>query len=149
MLEAGGEGLILKHLKKPYIQGRRYKHTWIKLKRHAAYDAVVTGYKAGEGKYKGTIGALAISQYLNGALVDVGFVSGMSDAVRAKMAKMLGYGVTFQPKPKDVIAVGKSKWFVIEFTSQEQEEKSHKYRHGRFERIRTDKRFDECLVGAK
>lgn len=147
VLEKGGEGLMLKNMHKPYLQKKRYAHTWIKMKRLATYDAIVTGYKAGTRKYTGTVGALRISQYCDGKLIPVGFIGGMTDALRHKFAKMLEFDKSVEPK--QVVKVDKKLWFIVEFQSQEPEEKSHKYRHGRFERIRTDKRKDECLFGEK
>jgi ATP-dependent DNA ligase len=131
----------------PYVQGSKKASTWIKLKRLGTYDAVVTGYKSGDGKYKGTIGALAISQYLDGKLIDVGFVSGMTDAMRASFARRLCYDKSLPPKK--VVTVIPTRWFAIEFLSQEPEKATHKYRHGRFNQLRPDKALKDCLFDQK
>lgn len=146
-LKKGGEGLILKNQNMPYVQGSKKASTWIKLKRLGTYDAVVTGYKTGDGKYKGTVGALAISQYLDGKIIQVGFVSGMTDTARAAFATRLHYDTSLPPKK--VQTVIPTRWFAIEFLSQEPEKSTHRYRHGRFNQLRPDKTFKDCLFGAK
>lgn len=76
ILEKGGEGGVLKHL------GSRYGLNWVKIKKRFDFSTVVTGYKPGKGKYADTLGAISVSVYQNGALVEVGHCSGMTDAVR-------------------------------------------------------------------
>jgi DNA ligase-1 len=52
----GYEGSMVKDYSKPWIGMRT--HTWMKLKPEETYDVVITGVKAGKGKYEGSLGAL-------------------------------------------------------------------------------------------
>lgn len=76
MLAAGLEGTVLKSLN----QG--YGKDWVKCKRVADFSVIISGFKAGKGKYEGSLGAVAVSVYHEGKLVEVGFASGMTDAER-------------------------------------------------------------------
>lgn len=104
IVEAGGEGVILKNIFAAYGESG----SWVKVKREATLDVVVTGFtdaKFGKtGKYHGQIGAVKVSVYLrDGTLVEVGQVSGMDDSTRIAMT------------------ANQSKWIgtVIEITAQE------------------------------
>jgi len=55
---------------------------WWKVKPQKTIDCIVTGFKDGNGKYLGGVGALKVSAYINGRLVEIANVSGMSDDVR-------------------------------------------------------------------
>ncbi len=55
---------------------------WWKVKPVRELDAVVTGFKDGEGKYLGAVGSLLVSVYVENELVEIAKVSGMTDAVR-------------------------------------------------------------------
>jgi len=55
---------------------------WWKAKPQRTIDCIVTGFKDGNGKYLGGVGALKVSAYINGRLTEVANVSGMSDDVR-------------------------------------------------------------------
>lgn len=57
--DAGGEGCILK--KKSATYGAT--HAWLKVKREETFDAFVTGYEKGNGKYSDTVGYLRCSVY--------------------------------------------------------------------------------------
>jgi bifunctional non-homologous end joining protein LigD len=76
ILAAGGEGTVLKNLNSPYGLN------WVKCKRVADFSVVISGYKPGQGKYEGSLGAVAVSVYKDGALLEVGFASGMTDPER-------------------------------------------------------------------
>jgi bifunctional non-homologous end joining protein LigD len=76
ILAAGGEGTVLKNLNSPYGVN------WVKNKRVADFSVIISGYKDGQGKYAGSLGAVAVSVYQDGILVEVGFASGMTDAER-------------------------------------------------------------------
>src|SRR5690606_36916126 len=54
----------------------------LKVKVEHTLDAVIIGFKPGEGKYADTIGAIEFAQYRNGVLEPRGFCSGMDDATR-------------------------------------------------------------------
>ena len=78
----GGEGLIIKDVRRAYGTG------WAKMKKSYDISCIVTGFKAGNGKYKTSVGSIALSVYADdGELVEVGFASGFDDATRADMAK--------------------------------------------------------------
>jgi len=76
-----GEGSVLKELDAPY-PGRR-SPTWVKIKKSAQADVVLTGARPGNGKFYGQIGAVTFGQYRNGALTHRGTCSGMDDRTRA------------------------------------------------------------------
>jgi len=97
ILAAGGEGTVLKNLECSYgIQ-------WVKNKRVADFSVIISGYKPGNGKYEGSLGAVAVSVYQvsqtegyaaviagrkpQAELVEVGFASGMTDTERADIWK--------------------------------------------------------------
>jgi len=69
----GIEGWVLKN--------SNYQDWW-KVKPQKTIDCIVTGFKDGNGKYLGGVGALKVSAYINGRLVEIANVSGMSDDVR-------------------------------------------------------------------
>lgn len=74
--ERGGEGLIVKDIRCGYGVG------WCKFKKSTDVSCIVSGFKPGNGKYADTIGALALSVYKDGKLVEVGFASGFDDKTR-------------------------------------------------------------------
>jgi ATP-dependent DNA ligase len=55
---AGGEGVMLKNPMAEYYPGARPTQTWYKVKKFDTVDCVIVGYKSGQGKYEGQIGAL-------------------------------------------------------------------------------------------
>jgi len=63
------------------LKNRNY-FDWWKVKPQKTIDCIVTGFKDGNGKYLGGVGALKVSAYINGRLVEIANVSGMSDDVR-------------------------------------------------------------------
>lgn len=79
-----GEGIMIKAL-----DTLKYAD-WHKVKQRFHIDAVVLGMKKGKGKYKHTLGALRLGLYDDkGAIIDIGYCSGMSDKDRAKFYKRL------------------------------------------------------------
>ena len=73
----GGEGLMLRQPKSPYIAGR--STTLLKVKTFHDAEAKVIGHAPGTGKHKGRLGAL-IAQLADGTKFNVG--TGFSDAER-------------------------------------------------------------------
>ena len=67
------EGSVLKDIHAPYA-GRRHK-SWLKLKEIETVDAQICGYKEGQGKFEGLIGAIQF-RATDGT---IGFCSGMTD----------------------------------------------------------------------
>lgn len=119
--QAGGEGIIIKRLDAPYIPGDR--SAWTKIKQTQTDEAVITGFERGHGKYAATVGAVILSQYRHGALVEVCRVSGMRDEVRRAL---------------DASWIGT----VVEFAFQIRTAGS--YRHPRWLRPRPDKKAADC-----
>jgi len=136
IIEAGGEGVILKDSQASYARG------WAKVKRHATFDVIITGFEdptkitkksSGEESTSrlydnGWIGALVFGQYFQGKLVNFGSCSGMDDALREE------------------ISLNKEKYLgkVIEVECQERLP-SGRLRHPRFLRFRSDKNPEECV----
>ena len=58
MVEAGGEGLMIREPESAY-EGRR-SGTLLKVKTHEDAEAVVIGYKPGRGKFEGMVGSLRV-----------------------------------------------------------------------------------------
>ncbi|SKA59165.1 DNA ligase-1 [Enterovibrio nigricans DSM 22720] len=73
----GGEGLMLRHRDKVYVQGR--SDAMVKLKIAQDAEAEVIGYVAGKGKHEGRMGALIV-KLLDGTTFKIG--SGFSDMER-------------------------------------------------------------------
>jgi DNA ligase-1 len=76
VVEAGGEGIMLKKPDAPYLFDRGYN--WLKLKPVKDVDLKIISRFEGEGKYRGMLGGIVVD--FNGFPVRVG--SGFSDAQR-------------------------------------------------------------------
>lgn len=93
----GGEGVVLKHLYGKYVQGKKPANIWVKAKKKDTFDCIITGFKpAKDGKFKGLIGSVELSQYkkmreegdlIRYELVTVCHASGMTDELRKDMTK--------------------------------------------------------------
>lgn len=77
IIEEGGEGIILKNYNAGYFFGKRNANM-MKIKEEVTKDLAVVGMVEGEGKYKGTLGALIV-QSRDGTKHQV---SGMTDEQR-------------------------------------------------------------------
>jgi bifunctional non-homologous end joining protein LigD len=79
---AGGlEGVVAKRLASPYLPGRR-SPDWIKAPFIRTQEVVVLGYKEGEGRRAGTVGALLVGLHRGGRLSFAGGVgTGFTDAM--------------------------------------------------------------------
>ena len=62
LVKDGHEGVMLKNLNSPYVQGDHSAY-WQKVKKMLTCDGVVLGMNTGTGKYKETMGALVIGQW--------------------------------------------------------------------------------------
>jgi len=136
IIEAGGEGVILKDTQAPYATG------WAKVKRRSTFDVIITGFEdptkitkksSGEESTSrlydnGWIGAIVFGQYFQGKLMIFGSCSGMDDALREE------------------ISLNKEKYLgrVIEVECQERLV-SGRLRHPRFLRFRPDKNAIDCV----
>ncbi|MFM2481895.1 DNA ligase [Celerinatantimonas sp. YJH-8] len=85
----GGEGLVL-HLKTGFYQPGRSGHL-LKLKPMNDAEAKVIGYRPGQGKYAGEVGALQV-QLTDGTTFAIG--SGLTDQLRAQ-PPAIGSWITF------------------------------------------------------
>lgn len=90
VVNAGGEGLMLHHGNAQYRAGRSDK--LLKLKPHDDAEARVVGYRPGQGKYDGMMGALEV-ETAEGLRFALG--SGFSDAERADPPP-IGVWVTYR-----------------------------------------------------
>ena len=88
----GGEGVVVRDPKAPYIAKRTNKA--LKVKSFFDTECEVIGYTQGRGKYQGMIGAL-ICQLPNGTKFKIG--SGLSDKLRSKPPR-IGTQITFKYK---------------------------------------------------
>ena len=86
----GGEGLMLRQPKSPYVAGR--STTLLKVKTFHDAEAKVIGHAAGTGKHKGRLGALIV-QLADGTKFNVG--TGFSDAEREDPPN-IGAVITFR-----------------------------------------------------
>lgn len=90
VVAAGGEGLMLQRADARYTGGR--SETLLKYKPSADAEARVVGYRPGQGKYAGMVGALLVED-AHGRRFALG--SGLSDADRRQPPR-LGQQVTFR-----------------------------------------------------
>lgn len=72
-----GEGIILKRSDAGYSPDKR-NYDLMKIKCEKSFELRVTGVREGEGKYKGTLGKLQVTD----AIGNINYVSGMSDYFR-------------------------------------------------------------------
>lgn len=81
------EGFMFKNIEMPYIPGGSPANNWFKFKKEIAFDAIISGYTQGAGKYSDQIGSIIFSLYNDeGKLVECGRCSGFSDAVRRSIS---------------------------------------------------------------
>ena len=104
IIAGGGEGVMLKHPLKPYIDGRN--SYLLKVKPSFDREAVITGYKKGNGKYEKMLGGFICKPLLNKdtyMMIDedeshIFTLSGMDDSIRKNYQKThpLGTIITFE-----------------------------------------------------
>jgi DNA polymerase/3'-5' exonuclease PolX len=104
IIKEGGEGIMLKHPLTSYIDGRN--SYLLKYKPSFDREAIITGYKEGNGKYKGMLGGLICKPLINHdtyMTIDkdedhVFTLSGMDDAIRKNYKKThpLGTIISFE-----------------------------------------------------
>jgi ATP-dependent DNA ligase len=90
IIEAGGEGIVLKDLDAPYFPGAR-SSSWLKLKRSSTTDAIIIGYDRGkEWNKKGLIGSVELGIFDEcGDLRSIGRVSSLSLQKRINMTEVV------------------------------------------------------------
>ena len=123
MVAVGGEGLVIKDTRLGYGIG------WAKMKKTFDVSCVISGFKPGNGKYESSLGAMTLSVYENGKLLEVGYCSGFDDKLRQKMAENPG---DFIGKVVDV--------FAHELT------KDKRIRHATWHRFRDDVEASDCTL---
>jgi len=101
---------------------------WWKWKPVRTLDAIVVGFKEGNGKFLGTVGALIVAvETMHGDLVEIASVGGMTDAVRWEIDEDADLGRIVEVKYQYVGAKGR-------------------LRHPRFVRWRDDKAPGRCTT---
>ncbi|OEF05637.1 DNA ligase [Vibrio genomosp. F10] len=85
-----GEGIMLRKVTSRYQAGR--SNDMLKLKKHEDTEALVIGYKLGEGKYRGLMGSLRV-RLESGAEFNIG--SGFTDEQR-RNPPQIGSTITFR-----------------------------------------------------
>jgi ATP-dependent DNA ligase len=122
IVDNGGEGIIIKNKNLGYGQG------WAKLKARYDVSCIITGFTEGQGKYKGSFGALKISVMNDdGKLQEVATCSGMNDETRQQIHDNRDW---FMHQAVDVFAQSISK--------------AERLRHPIFHRVRGD--IDETTI---
>jgi bifunctional non-homologous end joining protein LigD len=106
----GVEGMIAKDAASPYTIGRRSKR-WLKIKAYSMQQALIAGYKEGEGSRQ-KLGSLVLGVQRDGALVHIGEVgSGLSDrsviAMLERLKPLVQKTCPFDKRPK---IVGRVHW---------------------------------------
>jgi ATP-dependent DNA ligase len=128
VVEHGGEGLMIKNPLATYHPGQRPSNVWSKLKAVDTADVVVTGYKPGQGKFQGLIGAILFGQYKDGVLVERSACSGMDDETRRYIS---------EHKDEYLGSVIEVRYFGRVGNGS--------FRHPNFVQVRTDKLAEECV----
>lgn len=123
IVSENGEGIILKDLRQGYGSG------WSKWKRSSDISCVITGKKAGNGKYSEQVGSVAVSVYKDGGLIEIGFASGFSDEIRSDMSKNWH----------------KYEGMVVDIFAQEIS-KDLRLRHPTWHRLRNDVNPSDCTI---
>lgn len=129
IVSRGGEGIVLKNINQPYLEGSRRVDYWLKRKKRDPYDCVVLGFtQAKPGKFAGLIGAVIVGQYIQGELRPICNVSGMADVTRKDMTN----------NPQNYIGRACSVW------AMEQDKNSKALIEPSWKCLRFDKPLEEC-----
>jgi hypothetical protein len=112
IINAGLEGCVIKRIDSLYVMGKKPQWQWIKLKQKDTADLFISGYKAPTAEYKGSSienwpywkdikgvlrpvtkdyymnwpGALELSAYVNGQVVQICTCSGLTESLKAAIA---------------------------------------------------------------
>lgn len=84
IMRQGYEGIVLKLADSTYQLTR--SQAWLKLKRRAMLDAVITGYTPGKGQHEGKVGSLEVSVFDEAVQMwrKVGSVGNLTDVLRQR-----------------------------------------------------------------
>lgn len=151
ILNAGGEGIVLKYVDGIYQPGKRPMWNWMKVKTELDDDVVIMGFEAAERMYTGKdfttwpywengdpvtkfhamgwIGAIVFGKYVNGTLTRLGTCSGMDEAQRK----------AFSDNPEAYIGR------VMAIKAMEKT-RDGAYRHPKFIKVHSDKNPKECVA---
>ncbi len=126
-LDFGYEGIVLKNPNSGYYD----RLNWLKVKQHTSTDAIVHGFKMGNGKYKSTLGALKCSVIddVTGELVSICAVAPTTDSKRDELFVRLN-GLS----KEEILDLG----IIVELECQGWT-KDNRMRHPRIKRFRLDR----------
>jgi DNA ligase D-like protein (predicted ligase) len=151
LLKLGFEGVIAKDKNSPYLPGIRSGY-WIKVKGSQTLDAFVVGYTTGEGARRSTFGSLVMAMYAkNGKMVHVtnvggGFDNKSLDYIRSILDRL----VTKTPLISEAIdAPSPIIWVKPKIVCEllySNFTRDQKLRFPRFQRLRTDKKPQDCVL---
>lgn len=79
IVEAGGEGLIIKDLRMSYGIG------WSKMKKSYDVSCIITSFNWGKGSFKDLIGSINLGVYKNGKIIEIGSTSGFDLKTRKEI----------------------------------------------------------------
>jgi bifunctional non-homologous end joining protein LigD len=100
--KSGLEGVVAKRLDSPYEPGRR-SPAWIKAPFIRTQEVVILGFKEGEGRRAGTIGAVLVGLHRGGKLSFAGGVgTGFTDAALHDLQEQLNPLIRATPPVDDV-----------------------------------------------
>jgi len=153
VVDSGGEGIILKDRRGKYRHDGKNDNrsrVWLKAKRDETADCVVMGIQTGKGKTASTFGALILGQVVQGKVMEVGRASGMTDAERRILLGIINH----IPESRTSDLFGDKSVqraieprLVVEIEFMERSPKG-RLRHPRYKRMRSDKPWQECTMGA-
>jgi bifunctional non-homologous end joining protein LigD len=150
----GLEGVVAKRLDSPYSPGKR-SPDWTKAPFIRTQEVVILGFKEGEGRRAGTIGALLVGLYRGGKLSFAGGVgTGFTDAALHALQAQLTPLTTASPAADDVprhdargaIWVEPSVVGEVEYRSFTDD---GRFRHSSWRGLRPDRRPDEAKLPAE
>lgn len=146
LIASGFEGMMIKNSMSNYEQWDHSKNR-MKVKKQITVDWFIIGGKEGTGKYKWTLWALIIWQFVDGNVKEVCTISGMDDNQRTTywwyLKALMYQGGAFETEDGGIILSEDVLPIVVEFIVQEKT--ANKYRHPRFSQERPDKNYQDCV----
>ena len=150
------EGIMFKNINATYEFGTRSSNC-LKLKtmyttHMNTADCIIVGHTEGKGKFTGKTGALILAQVDGTDLKYAGKCSGMDDATRSQLSEMIDSSSNIMPfnkHPEGLTSKEIRCWctpsIVVEISYHEHT-KDGIFRFPEFQRLRTDKQPQDCLV---